>query len=392
MTGRAVRGRTSIAMRFAPRHAAALLAAVLLLARGAVPALAEAAVAELRVATWNVENLFDAVVNQPKSFLTGEPADAEWCAQSWRRWTEERYQTKLTRLAWAIDRMRPDVLVVAEVENRAVVEALAARLKSNHGWTFDHIAHRDSRDPRGIDVAVLSRYPIRRVDYKGRIGRRGLLVAEIEVDGTRVAVLANHWKSQVGDAKTNIAARTVEAADARAEIVRRLARDPDAVVVCCGDYNEDMDGPAITDGLRPANDRATALASARGPAEEVRPYNLVADIPEKERGSFYYARRKMWNTFDGIHIAPRMLLPPAEPGPAWRAGKPSATITFHPPEMRWGKDGRPKSFRRVRSYEAGTDGDTVSDESYYGDGYSDHFPVLTVLRRAPSSAGGGDAE
>ena len=375
-------------MRFTSRHAFAPLAAILLSAALAASTCA-AAVTELRIATWNVENLYDATVNQPKCALTGEPEDAEWCPQSWRRWTEERYQTKLTHLAWAIDRMKPDVLVVQEVESRAVVEALAARIRTNHRWTFDYIAHRESRDPRGIDVAILSKYPIKRVDYKSKIGRRGLLVAEIEVDGTTVAVLANHWKSQVGDAATNIAARTAEAQDARAEIVRRLERDPDAVVVCCGDYNEDMDGPAVTEGLKPANDRISALATARSPAQDVRPYNLVADIPKTARGSFFYARRKMWNTFDGIHVAPRMLLPTSEPGPAWRVGQPSETVTFRPPEMRWGKDGRPNSFRRVRSYEEGSDGDKVEASNYYVEGYSDHFPVYTTLHRAPAASGAG---
>ena len=375
-------------MRFTSRHAFAPLAAILLSAALAASTCA-AAVTELRIATWNVENLYDATVNQPKCALTGEPEDAEWCPQSWRRWTEERYQTKLTHLAWAIDRMKPDVLVVQEVESRAVVEALAARIRTNHRWTFDYIAHRESRDPRGIDVAILSRYPIRRVDYKSKIGRRGLLVAEIEVDGTMVAVLANHWKSQVGDRETNIAARTAEAQEARAEIERRLERDPDAVVVCCGDYNEDMDGPSVSEGLKPANDRVAALASANGPAGDARPYNLVGDIPKKERGSFYYARRKIWNTFDGIHVSPRMLLPSDRPGPAWRAGRPEETVTFHPKEMRWGKDGRPNSFRRVRSYEEGTDGDKVEDSNYYVEGYSDHFPVYTTLHRAPDPAAVG---
>ena len=377
-------------MRFVPRHLLVPLAAALLAAAAAAPC--AAAVTELRVANWNVENLFDAVVNQPKCALTGEPEDAEWSPQSWRRWTDERYRTKLKNLAWAIDRMKPDVLVVEEVESRDVVQALADRIQADHGWTFDYIAHRESRDPRGIDVAILSRYPIKRVDYKSRIGRRGLLVAEIEVDGTMVAVLANHWKSQSGDAATNIAARTAEAQDAREEIVRRLDRDPDAAVVCCGDYNEDMDGPAITEGLKPANDRLSALATARAPAKDARPYNLVGDIPKAKRGSYYYARRKMWNTFDGIHVAPRMLLPPSESGPAWRAGSPDETSTFKPREMQWGKEGRPYAFRRVRAYEAGTDGDKVSDEDYYGEGYSDHFPVVTTLRRAPAASGGKAAK
>ena len=56
---------------------------------------------------------------------------------------------------------------------------------------------------------------------------------------------------------------------------------------------------------------------------------------------------------------------------------------------RGGKDGRPLSFRRARTYEEGTDGDKVEDSNYYAEGYSDHFPVYTTLRRAPASSGGG---
>ena len=83
----------------------------------AFPRAAAAAVTELRIANYNVENLYDATVNQPVSALTGEPGDAEWCPQSWRRWTEARYRTKLSRLSWVIGRMKPDVLVVEEVED-----------------------------------------------------------------------------------------------------------------------------------------------------------------------------------------------------------------------------------------------------------------------------------
>lgn len=349
----------------------------------ALPCAAAAAVTELRFANYNVENLYDAEVNQPVNALTGEPGDAEWCPQSWRRWTDARYRTKLSHLAWVVHRMRPDVLALEEVENRAVVKALADQLKRDYGWTFPHIAHRDSKDPRGIDVAILSRYPIRSVNYFPRLGRRGLLIAEIEVDGTRLTVFANHWKSQIGDAEQNVAVRTQEAVQVREEMLRRLRRDPDAVIVSLGDYNEDLDGPSFRQGLLSANDRKTALASTRRPLEEFRPYNLIGDIPPAERGSFYYARRKVWNTFDAILVPPRMLLPASEPGPAWRVGRPEETLTFHLPEMRWGDDGRPSAYRRARKY--GPDGE-VKDESYYTEGYSDHFPVLTVLHRAVAPA------
>ena len=366
-------------MGFLPARSA-LVAAVAAFFAAALPV--SAGLETLRVANYNVENLFDAEVNSQVNPMTGQPGDAEWSADTWRRWTPARYRTKLAKLAWVVDRMKPDILVVEEVENAAVCRDLADEISRAYHWEIPYLAHRESRDPRGIDVAILSRYPVKSVTYRSKVGRRGLLAADIDVDGTVVTVFASHWKSQIGDAKENVRVRTEEAALLRKEMLARLARDPDAVVLALGDYNEDMDGPAITAGLAPANDRETALDSLLSAPDGLRPYNLVGDIPESGRGSFFYARHKAWHTFDGIIVQPRMLLPASEPGPAWRVGKPSETVTFALPEMRWGADGRPNAFRRMRKYEEGSGGDKVSDEGAYTDGYSDHFPVLTVLHRA----------
>ena len=336
----------------------------------------------LCVANYNVENLFDAQVNSPVNPLTGEPGDAEWCASTWRRWTEARYRTKLAKLAWVIDKMKPDILVVEEVENATVCRDLADTIAKTYHWEIPYLAHRESKDPRGIDVAILSRYPIRRVTFKPKTGRRGLLAADIDVDGTTVVVFANHWKSQIGDAKDNVRVRTEEAELLRSEMLARLKTNPDLVVLALGDFNDNMDGEAISQGLKTANDRETALSSLRSGLEGLRPYNLIGDQPESERGSYFYARWKAWNTLDGIIVQPRMLLPLSEDGPQWRVGKPEDTTTLKLPEMRWGTDGRPNAFRRMRKYEVGSSGDKVTDEGGYTDGYSDHFPVVTKLRRA----------
>lgn len=336
----------------------------------------------LRIANYNVENLFDATVNSPTNPLTGEPGDAEWSASSWRRWTEARYRTKLAKLAWVVDKMKPDILVVEEVENAAVCKALADEIERTYHWSIPHLAHRESPDPRGIDVAILSRYPVKKVSYSAKTGRRGLLAADLEVDGTVVTVFANHWKSQIGNAKENARVRGDEAAKLREAMLARLKADPDAVLVALGDFNENMDGPAMAESLRAAGDRDEALSSLHGDFSSIKFFNLVGDIPEKERGTYFYARWKTWNTLDGIVVQPRMLLPASSGGPAWRAGAPGETAAFKLPQMQWGSDGRPNAFRRMRKYEAGSSGGKVADEGAYTDGYSDHFPLLTVLHRA----------
>ena len=85
------------------------------------------------------------------------------------------------------------------------------------------------------------------------------------------------------------------------------------------------------------------------------------------------------DTFDAILVAPKMLLPPDAPGPPWRASSPEsrATLTYALAPMREPGDGRPKAFRRVRIQ--------GMPENYYVEGYADHFPVITTLRRAQAA-------
>lgn len=324
---------------------------------------------QLTFATWNVENLFDTVSNQPKG------ADEEFTPESWRRWTPERYEVKLDNLAWVIDKMKPDILCLSEVENLDVLKALTDRIKKNYGWTFNYIGHVDSPDPRGIDNAVLSRYPIMSTTLSGNFGRRGTLIVTVDVEGSTVVVMANHLKSQMGDMQENIVTRTGEAMNIRKEALKILKQNPNASLMIAGDFNEDLDGASVTKGLGVSPERSESLTS---PTKSLVFFNLVGDIPTGKRGSYYYARRKVWNTFDSIIIPPSMLLPLNQSGPDWRAqeAKSGVTKTFILPEMREPEDGRPKAYRRVR----------IKDKpaNYYVEGYSDHFPVITVFRRGKS--------
>ena len=325
---------------------------------------------KILVATWNLENLFDTVTNQPGG------ADEEFTPQSWRRWTPARLDTKLDNLAWVIDRMKPDVLCVAEVENRAVLQQLADRIQRNHGWTFDHIAHEDSPDFRGIDTAVLSRHPIASSRLFRHEDRRGSMIATVDIGGAELTLLANHWKSQSGDRDENIAIRTAEALAVRGEALKILERDPAAAVVIAGDFNVDFDDPCLTVSFKASTERSRAEGTSGAGTVF---YNLLGDIPAAQRGSYYYARRKVWNTFDAILVAPKMLLPPDAPGPPWRASSPEsrAALTYALAPMREPGDGRPKAFRRVRIQ--------GMPENYYVEGYADHFPVITTLRRAQAA-------
>ena len=353
-----------------PFLVAALLSTVVSFAETPPPA---PAAGTLRVATWNVENLFDAD-DDPAN-----PGDDEFTPGSWRRWTEERYQAKTRNLAEVIAALRPDVLFLAEVENRAVLTNLVRVLAElPEPYEMPYIAHQDSESVRGIDVAILSRYPLHDVVLHTAVPHmRGTLEATATIDGADATFYACHWKSWIGKAEENIATRQKEAESVRELALQRLAANPDAVFFIAGDFNDNCDGDSLRISLHATIHRDELNA---GDGEQML-YHLVGEIPENERGSYYYARRKVWNTFDGIVVPPTMLLRPDLPGSAWRLAAETPHVGVYKSDSGTDNDGRPKPFRRVRK----TDG---TDE--FMDGCSDHFPLWADFQRVERQGDHGD--
>ena len=103
-------------------------------------------------ASWNLENLFDVVDSPQRSDKLQRVLKNEL-----KGWTADVLEKKLDQLAKVIRFMNnnkgPDLLGVCEVENRFVLELLVAKLADlNRPYK---IAHDNSQDERGIDVAFI---------------------------------------------------------------------------------------------------------------------------------------------------------------------------------------------------------------------------------------------
>ena len=99
----------------------------------------------IRIACYNVESLFDTVPDP-------SAGDAEFTPHSPRRWNTERYRMKINHISRVIDDLDADLLALAEVENEAVVRDLMYAMRSDYNYI-----HRNSGDPRGMDVVLLYR-------------------------------------------------------------------------------------------------------------------------------------------------------------------------------------------------------------------------------------------
>ncbi len=192
--------------------------------RGAPPA------GLLRVATWNVHDLFDA---DDRLLPPGEGDAVPSAAE---------VEAKLGRVAAVLGRLDADLVLLQEVENLPLLERLAAQA----GYPEARLV--EGSDPRGIDVAALSRRPLQAyvshrddLDASGApLWPRDCVEAHLVVAGRRLALLGSHLSSARSDDGTR---RARQAARMRA-LADGLAA-AGVLVLAGGDLNDEPTAPSL---------------------------------------------------------------------------------------------------------------------------------------------------
>lgn len=161
-----------------------------------------------------------------------------------------------------ISEVNPHVLITVEVENRPTLERFNKQvLGAKFGVEYPHYMVIDGNDQRGIDIGLLSRYPIveirSHVDDLRANGEHLYSRDCPEFDiilpgGERVVVIPNHLKSKRnGDDNETKQKRREQAEGAHAIAVAALARSP--LVLLGGDFNDTPDSEPmagmLTDGF-----------------------------------------------------------------------------------------------------------------------------------------------
>ena len=315
---------------------------------------------EVRVAFYNVENLFD-TEDDPYRL------DEEFLPTSDKKWDNGRYEDKIAKLAKVIAAMNyPELLGLAEIENEAVLRKLIEHPDLAEA-DYD-IVHYDSPDVRGIDVALLYRtvsftpessqaipLTFEGEDYKSRdiLLVSGTLGKDAKYN--TVHVLVNHWPSRRGGVAKSEPRRLVAAQTARQAVDELMQSDPLANVILLGDFNDEPTNRSITEGLR-----ATGSVKKKDPFQL---YNTVAALDEQGRGSYQF--RGNWNMLDQI-ILSQGLVEDARRADDYHYRAESATIFA--PEWILQTEGKYRGY---------------PDRTYAGDkylgGYSDHLPVYIEL-------------
>lgn len=194
----------------------------LLVFLAALPAVAE----RFRIASWNLENLFD--LSHDKTEYPG------YIPGGRHGWDEEMLDIKLDNVSRVISDLSPHVIGLQEVESEKVLERLQKRLRER-GLELPHSVIADKK-PSTVKCALLSVYPVvssEEISVPGK-KNRSILRADLDVSGNRLVVFVNHWKSKSGPES-----RRIENARALSAAVKDLPKDTDYLLV--GDFNSNHD-------------------------------------------------------------------------------------------------------------------------------------------------------
>jgi endonuclease/exonuclease/phosphatase family metal-dependent hydrolase len=306
------------------------------------------------VAFYNTENLFD-IYDDEKTH------DNDFLPTADKRWTKKRYKQKLRKLGYAITNIgrretgKPPALIgLAEVENAAVLQDL---IDSKHlAESHYNFVHYDSKDERGIDVALLYDTTLFKVDSSEIFSlelyndaglpdyTRDILLVSGELDGFNVHVIVNHWSSRrEGEKETEH--KRIAGSDKVGEIISSLRlQDKDAKIIVIGDFNDDPTSKSI--------ERLVTGYGLFNAFETLRAYN---------RGTTKHNRQ--WNLFDQILVTANFL------------EKSANTIQFESSNIF-----DEEFLKRFEGKYKGAPFRTYVGKKYKG-GYSDHFPVYITLKK-----------
>ncbi len=212
------------------------------------------------LAFYNLENFYDTKDN-------GLVDDNEFTALGAKHYTDGIYQNKILHLATVIkgigEQYTKDgaaLLGVVEIENDTVLQDLVSHpLLRNRKY---QIVHYDSKDKRGIDVALLYNPTYFKPLHSASIHvnltssngvkheTRDILMVQGLLDGDSIYLFVNHWPSKRGGEDKTTASRNAAAAACRKEIDRIHLKEPSAKMVVMGDFNDNPDSYSISKVLK----------------------------------------------------------------------------------------------------------------------------------------------
>lgn len=311
-----------------------------------------------------------------KKVVRNQVLNDDFTPNSSKNYTQKIYQQKLDNMSKVVSELgskytksAPVIVGMVEIENRQVIQDLISQpalARYNYG-----IVHFNSYDPRGIDTGLIyqkGRFKVTNAVKKelkiyNEEGRReytrDLLVVTGELDGDKMAFFVNHWPSRRGGEAVSLPKRNAAAALLKKQMDSVKALDANFRLIAMGDFNDDPISSSLKNYLK-------ATGDINKVTEEVPYYNPMYNM--FRNGVATLAYQDAPNLFDQMIYSGNLI--------NREDNKPLEHYTVYKtevfaPDYLITKEGSFKGYP-FRSWA----GDTFTG------GYSDHFPVFTILQKA----------
>ena len=289
---------------------------------------------------WNVQTFFDAVVsgNEYKEFKNAA------------QWNKEKYTRRLDKLCDVMKTLNPDIFVMEEIENEAVVQDIANTLAGN-SWekkkNWQHVCFAKDSDS-AIGCAVFSRYEMTslrthsldiRTQQEEQPSMRPVMQITLLVGNRELELVVNHWKSKSGGEEETEIWRDWQELVLAEGVDGALETSP---VLMCGDFNRSAEDFILqkTEGIE-----NLALRGREKLVNVYTPWLRSDGNFATETGSYFYDGE--WERIDNIMICGDVSM---------------------------------QSFTTVSEAPlADEDGIPLPYKIYSGEGCSDHLPLKCVL-------------
>lgn len=247
----------------------------------------------MRLATFNVENLF-ARYRFRRNF---DPVDSDGFSINNLAFNIND-ETAKQITAKAIKEVNADILALQEVDNLKVLDRFVSKYLG--GMKYYHRILIDAFDPRNIDVALLSKYPIINVKtYRAERNKantaslfsRDCLEVDIQVEGKIITVYVNHFKSMMGG-RENTYERRKEQADKVSQIIEDRWKENGykGNYAVLGDLNDYLEG--------------------RSSIEELVAHEGLVNVSERidaaDRWTHYWAGGNEYRQIDFLLLSPQL--------------------------------------------------------------------------------------
>ena len=309
----------------------------------------------LKIATYNVENLFDLQRNGHEY--------KEYIPYAKSNWNDKTYKIKLNNLAKVIKDINADIIALQEIESLQALKDLRYTLK-RRGLYYQYykIANLKATTTK---VAILSKIPIvytHEVAVTSSYRYRNILEAKFKINNEDLYIFINHWKSKAGPESMRIVSAK--------KLKKRLHElGADKNIIALGDFNSDYEEYEVfkrkrrhndTDGITGINHvLGTIHYQQNAQNTKIAPYelyNLWYDTTIDNRYSYIYRGKK--EAMDNILISTALLD---------TKGLEYKHSSIHPFE-------KPYLFKGKSIYRWQTTRSRL--RRHKGKGYSDHLPVI----------------